>query len=39
MRIRLLAADPLPAVTVWLMHAYAGVVLALPLALLWLAWR
>lgn len=38
-RIRLLAADPLPAATVWLMHAYAGVVLALPLALLWLAWR
>ena len=38
-RIRLLAADPLPPATVWVMYAYAGAVLALPLALLWLAWR
>ena len=36
-RMRLLAAEPLPALTVALMYAYAAVVLALPLALLTLA--
>ncbi|WP_353952133.1 M56 family metallopeptidase [Knoellia sp. S7-12] len=38
-RMRLLADEPLPAVTVAVMYAYAAVVLVLPLALLWLAWR
>lgn len=37
-RMRLLADEPLPAVTVALMYAYAALVLVLPLALLWLAW-
>jgi hypothetical protein len=38
-RMRLLAADPVSPVVVAGMYVYAGVVLALPLALLWLAWR
>ncbi|MEO7269036.1 MAG: M56 family metallopeptidase [Knoellia sp.] len=38
-RMRLLAAEPLSSLTVALMYAYAAVVLALPLALLGLAWR
>ena len=38
-RMRLLAAEPLPALTVVLMYTYAAVVLALPLALLTLASR
>lgn len=38
-RMRLLAAEPLPAATVALMYAYAAVVLVLPLALLVLAWQ
>ncbi|KRE42633.1 M56 family metallopeptidase [Knoellia sp. Soil729] len=38
-RMRLLAADPMPPVVVAGMYAYAGAVLVLPLALLWLAWR
>lgn len=38
-RMRLLAEDPLPLPVVGLMHLYAVAVLALPLILLWLAWR
>lgn len=38
-RMRLLAADPVPPLVVAGMYLYAGVVLVLPLALLWLAWR
>ena len=38
-RMRLLAADPLPPVVAAGMYAYAGAVLVLPLALVWLAWR
>lgn len=37
-RMRLLAAEPLSPGTVALMYAYAVAVVALPLALLWLAW-
>lgn len=38
-RMRLLAEDALPAPTVAVMYAYAVAVVALPVALLWLAWR
>ncbi|MFC7485229.1 M56 family metallopeptidase [Knoellia sp. CPCC 206453] len=38
-RMRLLAAEPLPSLTVALMYAYAAAVLILPLALLGLAWQ
>lgn len=38
-RMRLLAEDALPAPTVAVMYVYAVAVVALPLALLWLAWR
>jgi len=38
-RMRLLAADALPAPTVAGMYVYAVAVVALPLALVWLAWR
>ncbi|PRY55665.1 Zn-dependent protease with chaperone function [Knoellia remsis] len=38
-RMRLLADRPLPAPVVALMYLYAAAVVALPLTLLWLAWR
>ncbi|MDT0212325.1 M56 family metallopeptidase [Rothia sp. ARF10] len=38
-RMRLLAEDSLPAPTVFVMYVYAVAVVALPLVLLWLAWR
>ncbi|KGN37164.1 M56 family metallopeptidase [Knoellia subterranea] len=38
-RMRLLAAEPMPSIVTLGMYLYAGAVLALPLALLWLAWR
>lgn len=38
-RMRLLAADPVSPLVAAVMYLYAGVVVALPLALLWLAWR
>ncbi|GGB77657.1 hypothetical protein N798_03560 [Knoellia flava TL1] len=38
-RMRLLAEDALPAPTVVVMYVYAVAVVALPLVLLWLAWR
>lgn len=38
-RMRLLAADPAPSWGVALMYLYAVAVVALPLTLLWLAWR
>lgn len=38
-RMRLLAADPVSPLVTAVMYLYAGVVVALPLTLLWLAWR
>ena len=38
-RMRLLAEDALPAPTVAVMYVYAVAVVALPVVLLWLAWR
>ncbi|CAN7228033.1 M56 family metallopeptidase [Knoellia sp. LjRoot47] len=38
-RMRLLAEDALPVPTVVVMYVYAVAVVALPLALVWLAWR
>lgn len=38
-RMRLLAADPVSPIVVAVMYLYAVAVVALPLTLLWLAWR